>query len=692
MTGPLKHFLILCAVLTALCLVLEGAAFQYDALCTRGLQPIALPEGTVETEELPADTDDITAVMPSAARQAPLYRVTVTWQDLSFRDIKTLRVRTEGTGGLARLQAYLRDGSYSLGWARADSTLALPGRDALLRLESHGTLTGVRISFETEDPEARAALAELNAPVPYRFSLLRFLVLLLPLLAVSAVVCFGLWRVLLRPDDIRHRAAYCLTALLCAALVLSVRFLSVPEDPSAFPYTRGLEYPFKNSVYQYRSLTHAVMFDMLAKGRVSVDEQPDPALLALDNPYDPTARMESGARVMFDYALYDGQYYCYFGMTPVLVYYAPFYLLTGWLPSYTSAACFFALLTVAAAFFCFWQAHRRFARGGSLTAVCLGAAAAALGSNILMLQSCADRYHLSIACMQAFFFLTVGLGFAAVRCRKDRPRAVLFVLCAVSTVLLAGSRITGALAAAGWLVPLFLLVLLGKKRSRRGRAADAACYLVPLCAGAAAVMAFNAARFGDPLEFGQTWQLTLEDIRFNRFTPGDILPALYSYYLEPLRFTSEFPFAAAGEGAVNHTGNWLYAVGGAGALTMPVTWGLACYPFLPEKGRRGRGAVLLTAAAVTVPLACMSFAVAGAAQRYVCDILPSLSLAGALLLAACADRGAREGRGAPAAGAAALCALTVLIACCLAFSNYRNFISQYAPERYLELYRLFTLR
>ena len=379
-------------------------------------------------------------------------------------------------------------------------------------------------------------------------------------------------------------------------------------------------------------------------------------------------------------------------MTPVLVYYAPFYLLTGFLPSYTSAGCFFALMTAAAAFFCFWQAHRRFALGGSLLMVCLGAAAAALGSNILMLQSCADRYHLSIACMQLFFFLTVGLAFAAVRCRKVTGRCFLFGACALSTVLLAGSRITGALAAAGWLLPLFVLVLTDKKRSARGKAADAACYLIPLAAGAACIMVYNAVRFGSPFEFGQTWQLTLEDIHYNRFALNSVLPALQSYYLEPLRWTGEFPYIAWGDGPVNHTGNWLYSVAGAGALTMPVTWGLAEWFFLPDKGKRGRGTVLAVAAAVTVPLAVTGFTVAGSAQRYVCDILPPLCLAGALLLASGAGRSAREGRGAATARACLLCCLTAAIACCLVFSNYRNFISQYAPQQYLELYRLFTLR
>ena len=48
--------------------------------------------------------------------------------------------------------------------------------------------------------------------------------------------------------------------------------------------------------------------------------------------------------------------------------------------------------------------------------------------------------------------------------------------------------------------------------------------------------------------------------------------------------------------------------------------------------------------------------------------------------------------GAASAALGLLCACTLLVALGLSFSNYRDFISQYAPGKYLALYRLFTLR
>ena len=689
-----KRFVLWAAALLAAALLLEGVAFQLDALRTRHLTPIALPldSAMVQREEALRETDDVTAVMPSTQAQKPLYRTSVTFNGLELTDIYTAALEFTGENQLLPVRLTLSDDAHRYGAASADSILALPGQRAYGRLEAHGALRALTVTFETDDETAALAGITLNAPIPYHFSLLRFAVVFLPLLALATVLCFRLWRVILDRQNPRHRIAFLLTGLLCAGLVLAVSALGKPYDPARFPYTRGLEYPFENSVYQYRSLAHAVLYDTLAKGNVAVDAQPDEKLLALENPYDPTARIESGAETMLDYALYDGQYYAYYGLTPVLVFYAPFRLIAGYLPSYAAAACFFALLTVAACFLCVWEALRRLAVSPSLLLSCLGAAAVALGGNALMLLACADRYHLAISCMQAFFFLTLWAGFVACRQKKRWARSLWFAVCGVFTVLLVWSRTTGALAAAGWIVPLFVTVLLSKKHGVRHKLADALSFLIPLLAGAAVIMAYNAARFGSPLEFGQTWQLTLEDIHYNWVSLRAAGQAFWYYFLDGLQLSPEFPFVSPGSAYVNHSGNWFYHVVNAGALTMPVTWGVLMLFALPDKKRRGRLAILLCAVLATLPLALVDYSVAGVAHRYVCDILPTLCLAGMLILAELSGRDAAQGRGRASAVASMLCAATLFIALCLAFGNYRNFISQYNPEGYLTLYHLFSVR
>lgn len=55
----------------------------------------------------------------------------------------------------------------------------------------------------------------------------------------------------------------------------------------------------------------------------------DPGLAELDNPYDPQIREDTGVSVHWDSAYYNGKYYMYFGIVPVLLVFAPYLAITG---------------------------------------------------------------------------------------------------------------------------------------------------------------------------------------------------------------------------------------------------------------------------------------------------------------------------------------------------------------------------
>ena len=94
---------------------------------------------------------------------------------------------------------------------------------------------------------------------------------------------------------------------------------------------------------------------------------------------------------------------------------------------------------------------------------------------------------------------------------------------------------------------------------------------------------------------------------------------------------------------------------------------------------------------MTVFVALSGYCIAGVALRYVCDILPALCLVGAMVLTEAVSPDAIEGRGHTSGIAALLVCLTVIVALAFAFSNYRNYISLYAPAKYLQLFNLFTM-
>nr|MCR5128916.1 hypothetical protein [Lachnospiraceae bacterium] len=73
--------------------------------------------------------------------------------------------------------------------------------------------------------------------------------------------------------------------------------------------------------------------ERLAVGEVTLAEEPPAWLKEMENPYDDTLRTvleeESEESFLWDYAYYKGHYYVYFGIVPCILFYLPFYLLTG---------------------------------------------------------------------------------------------------------------------------------------------------------------------------------------------------------------------------------------------------------------------------------------------------------------------------------------------------------------------------
>ncbi len=679
-----------------LCLLLEGVVFNYNAITTKDLVPqeLLLESAAVTVEELPGERTYLSAVTPSGQEIAPVYRTTVTLEGLAAES-ETIVLSFEGDNVILDAEIYVQDAAYSRGFALANTVKVAPGsekhRGATAMLDSNGALTAVQIVFETEDPQAKLTRAALNEPVLYQFSLLRYAVFCLPLLLLAAVLHFKWHLIVLDRKNALHRAVYAAAALVCMLAVIWVQYLCIPFDTTRFPYTRALEYPFEKPVYDYRTFAHAVMFDSLARVQTHVEQSPSEALLQMEDPYDPTERVAQGVEYMFDYAFYEGKYYAYFGLAPVLVFYAPFYALMGYLPSYTTAALFFALMSVLAAFLCLWEAARRFVRKPGLVMLCLCGAALTFGSNILMLQSCADRYHLSIQSMQLFFFLTLYLALRACREKKRSRRTLWFALSGLNTVLLVWSRATGALSAAAFVAPLFICVALNKKEKPFDRLRDAASFLIPVTLGAAVIMLYNMARFDSPFEFGQKYQITTESIAYNTFNLRSALQAIYYFFFDGLQTVPEFPYLTVAEQFVNRTGNYFYGVCNAGAFTMPLALCVFLLPLIKEKRRNGKVFCYGLSLLMTVIIAVSGYLVAGVAQRYVCDILPVLCLIGALCALDVTAAEAGESRAALQGIMAAACIATIAVGLAMIFSNYRCFISEYAPDKYLHLFRLFTL-
>jgi hypothetical protein len=159
----------------------------------------------------------------------------------------------------------------------------------------------------------------LNQPVPFRPSLLRFSLILLLALALYALATFPSLRATYAEQPMLFgRITACLTAfgiLVAVALTLLYQY-----DRSGALVSNFLSHSGNQITKE--------LVDAFSAGQVSLLEQPSKELLALENPYDWSQRTAAGVSYLWDHLLFDGKYYSYYGVAPVLLLFLPYHWLT----------------------------------------------------------------------------------------------------------------------------------------------------------------------------------------------------------------------------------------------------------------------------------------------------------------------------------------------------------------------------
>jgi hypothetical protein len=306
------------------------------------------------------------------------------------------------------------------------------------------------------------------------------------------------------------------------ALLVSVLFCTWTVHSSRY----GLEFQGPKRDY-YNLLAQG-----FRKGHLYMDVAPDPALLAL-----PTAERPGNAPFLLDASLYRDHYYLYFGVVPAVLLYLPYAALTGQGLPEAGAALIFA--TGGLFFSTLWWLdvrRRLFPRAGAIWTF-VSILGIAIGSAVPSTLRRPLFYEVAITAGYAFMMLALW-AFTSARF-STRRRSAWLVLGAVAAGLAVGSRANLGPACAA-------LVVCGAAASGAGRGRGIARALVTagLAFGAivAALGAYNAARFGNPLEFGHAYQLGVEPNRL--FHTTNLEHNARIYYLQPPALNGYFPFVA----------------------------------------------------------------------------------------------------------------------------------------------------
>lgn len=293
------------------------------------------------------------------------------------------------------------------------------------------------------------------------------------------------------------------------------------------------------------------LVDAFENGQVSLLEEPSEDLLTLDNPYEYIARSTEVGSFLWDHCLYNGKYYSYYGIGPVLAVFLPYHLITGCYFPTVWATLFFSLIGIMFLTKIYLAIIEKKFSSLPCGTVLMGLVTLLMSCGILFSTARALFYELAIS--GGFMCVTIGayllLSSNIVWDGKISYRRLGFASFFLGYAVLC--RPTLAI----YCVAALLFMALGLKKvldsTEKGERAKAffkyaAVALVPLGALALVQMTYNYLRFDNPLDFGIQYSLTINDFTHAEFHWRYVLINMWAYLFNMPHITpSEFPYLAS---------------------------------------------------------------------------------------------------------------------------------------------------
>ena len=392
------------------------------------------------------------------------------------------------------------------------------------------------------------------------------------------------------------------------------------------------------------------LVDAFEHHQVNLLEEPSEDLLKLDNPYEYVKRdAEVGSgNFLWDHCFYNGKYYSYYGIGPVLALFLPYHLITGYYFPSGWATLMFSLIGILFLTKIYLAVIEKKFRDLPTNTVTAGLITLQLSSGIMFSAARPTFYELAIAsgfmcvAIGAYLLMTsnilwdgkisyVRLGFAsfflgyAVLCRPT-----LAVYCIAALFFFAGG-LKKALDG------------LEKRQKTRTFFKYAAVALVPLGIIALGQMTYNYLRFDNPLDFGIQYSLTINDFTRAEFHWKYVLINMYAYLFNMPHFTPrKFTYLASSAERFGINGYTFFDDAGKNLVSVGIIYrALPIFAYLfsgkalkrVEKKKRILPALLIGVTCVLMPLVIIfSSWESGYAVRYNADFSWQMVI-GALVVA-----------------------------------------------------------
>ncbi len=415
-----------------------------------------------------------------------------------------------------------------------------------VKIHNAGMCKKIKIRFHwMENKEIIVDDIVLNKKIPFYFNFYRFMAMLF----ICVIIYIlrpkkGFYNYLFNEKSIRQSIA----VIFLIIMHIPVIFTFVKANPH---YVRS-PFPWHNQFNE--------MADSLLEGKFYLKEEPGETLKSMENPYDSGYRGqvlgEHGESYKWDCAYYDGKYYSYFGIVPIIMYYIPYKLIAEEDLLNSTAVLISCILFVPSVFLFMREVIKRWFKDTPFILYVILSEALILGSGFLLAVKKPDMYHLPVITGLMFSFYGLYFWIKALNTKDNKIviKNISLFLGSLFMAFVAGSR-PQMMAAYFLALPLFYESVF-KERTMFSRKSiiKTTLFILPFVAFGAFLMYYNYSRFDSIFDFGANYNLTTNDMTKRGFVLARIPLGLYSYLFQPLIINGQFPFLNTAELTTNYMG------------------------------------------------------------------------------------------------------------------------------------------
>ncbi len=550
----------------------------------------------------------------------------------SFSDIGqeignlTIDAEIEGTSSEFMFQIDVSDESSEPLRNKAGKIWAVAGYEETFTAPMHFTGDVSKLNIKVYLPESQKLDLkgiELNAVIPVRFSFLRALLIAVSLIFVWCFLYGKNMNVNVEKNRNFFRFAVNFLTVICMYIMTFILCTSQYTD-AGFSELFHME--------KGDQMTQDLV-DAFESGHTYMTFEPSEEILLMENPYDTNKRLELGYKMNVDYAwdhlLYEGKYYSYYGIAPVVLLFLPYHLITGYYFPAVIAVYIFSMLGLFSISRVYIQFIERWFKDIKSDTAIVG--------GIIMMASCGIWFSMA---RPLFYETAISAGFACVCSGAyflitsnilQGDRISLKRLCISSVLLSLGvlSRPTTAV----YCICACVFIIMGIKKAKAQYDGKIIKYILsaflPFVIIGSIQMIYNYVRFSSPFDFGIQYSLTINDFTKSQYHSQFVFVTIFNFIFNAPAFVPEFPFVSTSFQALDTNGFYYKDASSINAISVGILYrAVPVFAYLlagkaykmSDSSDKKRNTVIVFVLSILAPLVILfSIWESGYAVRYTAD-------------------------------------------------------------------------